>query len=81
MRGCTPKPLGSQVKREVNQANGMARCHQNHTLVDLAYLLGHSMKIGQNNNDTIIDRSLRTSDTGPTLHSRLSYTVINKQSC
>lgn len=52
--GCPPKPLGSQVKREVNQANGMARCHQNHTLVDLAYLLRRHVKINQQNNNTFI---------------------------
>lgn len=79
--GCPPKPLGSQVKREVNQANGMARCHQNHTLVDLAYLLRRHVKINQQNNNTFIGRSLGDFDVGPTLQYSSLFTVIDKQSC
>lgn len=75
------KPLRFQVKREVNQAHGMARNHQT-SFVDFAYLLTeplHEDKITIDN--TFIGRSLQRPDAGPGLHNRLSYTLINKLSC
>lgn len=81
MGRCPRKPLRFQVKREVNQANGMARNHQT-ILVDFAYLPTeplHEDKITIDNN--FIGRSLQSSDAGLDLHNNSSYTLINKLSC
>jgi len=74
-------PLESQVKREVNQANGMARNHQT-TLVDFAYLPTEPLQEDKITIDnTFIGRSLQSSDAGLSLHNSSSYTLINKLSC
>jgi len=50
--------IGLEVKREVNQANGPSRIHQN-TFIDFAYLLTGTTLQRQGNNNIFIGRSLR----------------------
>ena len=50
----------------------MARCHQNHTLVDLAYLHQPLYEDKATINNTFIGRSLQGSDAGLTIQNNSS---------
>ena len=71
------------MKREVDQADGMARNHQTTTThVDFAYLPTeplHEDKI--TNNNILAARSRQGSNLGLSFHSYSSYTLVNKLSC